>query len=121
MYQQVYNNGYGYVYTSPWNEWQQQYNHVHLTQGRFYPLGIKDAEKLAGGSLIWDTDDDGTGQRLYLDATTGITLSLSYHWRIFWNEREITLDYPPVCDLDSSVTVEFHRVTTLVPTPIIVP
>lgn len=111
-YQQVYDNGYGYVYTSPRNEWHRQYNRVHLAQGRFYPLGIKDAEKLADGRLIWHTNDDGTGQPLKLNSTTGITLYITHHWYIFENEREVTLDYPPACEPDSPVVVYFRRVVT---------
>ncbi len=120
-YQQVYDNGKGYAYTSSWNEWRQQYNRIHLAGGRFYALGIEDATKLASGQLIWHTDDDGTGHPLDLDSTTGITLHVTPRWYVFTNEREVTLDYPPVCDLDSPVIVEFHRVVTPVLTPATIP
>jgi hypothetical protein len=113
-YQQIYDDGEGYVYTSPWNEWYQRDNRVHLDGGRFYPLGIEDAEKLADGRMSWHTDDDGTGHPLDLDNTTGITLQVTRHWYVLEGEREVTLDYPPVCDLDSPVIVEFHRVDTSV-------
>ena len=120
-YQQVYDDGRGYVYTSPWNEWHREYNRIHLDGGRFYPLGIEDAEKLANGQLFWHTDDDGRGRPLDLDSTTGITLHVTRHHYIFEGEREVTLDYPPVCDLDSPVIVEFHEVVTLASTPTAVP
>ena len=73
------------------------------------------------GELIWHTDDDGMGHPLDLNSTTGITLETTQGWYVFTNEREVTLNYPPVCDLDNPVIVEFHRVITPVLTPATIP
>ena len=48
-YQQVFDNGKGYVYISPWNEWRMERLpdgrvRLHLEGGRYYPEGIEIAE-----------------------------------------------------------------------------
>ncbi len=106
-YQQVYNDGQGYTYTSPWNKWHFNGRTLHLEGGRFYPLGIEDAEKLANGQLYYYSDDDGTGRPLELDSTTGVIL---HAWPS--HGGEIILQYPPVCDLDAPLYVEFHLVAS---------
>lgn len=115
MYQQVYNDGKGYVYTSPWNRWHLDGRVLHLEGGRFYPLGIEHAEKLANGRLFYYSDDDGTGRPLVLDSTTGIIL---HAWPRSERERGVILKYPPVSEV---IIVEFHRVATPVPTPTAIP
>ncbi len=120
-YQQIYDDGKGYVYISPWNRWHLKmdrgYVYVYLEGGRFYPLGIEDAEKLASGKLFFYSDDDGTGRPFELDSTTGIFLLRSASWYIFTGEYEVTLNYPPVCDLDSPVIVKFYPVSPSPPAP----
>jgi hypothetical protein len=122
-YQQVYDDGRGYVYTSPWKKWYLESRRgggiLHLEDGWFYSLGIRDAEKLASGRLFWHTDDDGTGHPLDLDSTTGIILHV---WPRSQREGEVVLKYPPACGLDLPViAVELYRVATPAPTPTAVP
>ena len=105
VYQQVYNDGQGYVYTSPWNRWYFGGRTLRLEGGRFYPLGIEDAERLANGQLYYHSNDDGTGRPLDLDSTTGIVL---HAWPR--SGGGIVLQYPPVCDLDAPIFVEFQPV-----------
>lgn len=118
-YQQIYDNGRGYVYTSPWNKWHltRPYGRIHLEGGRFYPLGIEDAEALANGQLFWHTDDDGTGHSLDLDSTTGVFLDVRYDGYILEGRGEMTLEYPLVC-IDGFARVTFHRVADPGPIPI---
>lgn len=71
-YQQVYSDGRGYVYESPWNKWYlDEYRGssvVRLAGARFYPLGIEDAEKMATGELVYHAIDYG-GERIDLDGS----------------------------------------------------
>ena len=117
-YQQVYDDGRGYVYTSPWNSWYLEDRKgsaiLHLEGGRFYPLGTEFAEALADGSSHYHSDDDGTGKPLDLDATEVIL-----HVRTKSGQR--SLEYPPVCDLDSPAIVNFYLVATPVPTFTLLP
>jgi hypothetical protein len=110
-YQQTYEDEYGYVFTSTWNNWYLGYSagrHViHLEGGRFYPLGIEDAEALAEGRLIY-TNYGVWGDPLQLDGTE-VVLYVGFNSHA---SREMYLYYPPVCDLDSPVTVEFIELDT---------
>jgi len=112
-YQQIYDDGKGYVYTSPWAKWYVEDRKgsavLHLEGGRFYPLGIGFAEALADGSWYYRSDDDGRGYPLHLDGTEVIL-----HVRTRSAER--SLDYPPVCDPDVPVIVKFYLVATPAPT-----
>jgi hypothetical protein len=107
-FRQVYDDGTGYVYTSPWNEWRLEDRGagavLHLQGGRFYPLGIELAEALADGSFSYHSDDDGRGQPLDLDGT-----EIILHVRR--RSGQTSLDYPPVCDLDAPVIVTFYAVS----------
>jgi hypothetical protein len=52
-YQQIYKDGKGYVYTSPWYKWWLEDGRIiHLEHGRFYPYGISMAEALGKGDTI---------------------------------------------------------------------
>ncbi|NIQ82575.1 MAG: hypothetical protein GTN93_31755 [Anaerolineae bacterium] len=108
-YQQIYDDGRGYVYVSPWNRWRLEEDRgasiLHLEGGRFYPLGKEWAEALAERSWQYHSDDDGRGQPLDLDGTEVIL-----HVRSRSGER--SLEYPPVCDLDAPVIVNFRLVAS---------
>ncbi|NIN94247.1 MAG: hypothetical protein GTO49_04500, partial [Anaerolineae bacterium] len=110
-YQQLYDDGRGYVYVSPWNRWRLEEEEdrgasiLHLEGGRFYPLGKEWAEALAERSWQYHSDDDGRGQPLDLDGTEVIL-----HVRSRSGQR--CLEYPPVCDLDAPVIVNFRLVAS---------
>lgn len=109
-YQQVYDDGRGYVYVSPWNRWHLKDDRgasiLHLEEGRFYPLGIEWAEALAERSWQYHADDDGRGQPLDLDGTEAILFVRASAQR----PGGVYFLYPPVCAPDVPVYVEFHRV-----------
>lgn len=106
-YQQTYEDGYSYVFTSTWNSWYLDYSAgryvIHLEGGRFYPIGIEDAEALAEGRLIY-TNYGVWGDPLQLDGTE-VVLYVGFNSSA---SGEMYLYYPPVCDLDSPVTVKFY-------------
>jgi hypothetical protein len=113
-YQQVYDDGKGYVHTSTWNNWYQDDSGgravLHLEGGRFYPLGIKRAESLSRGPWVY-TDENGYGWGRSLELnSTEVVLFVTHHWYILKDEHEVTLDYPLVCDPDSPVYVTFYLV-----------
>ena len=113
-YQQVYDDGKGYVYTSTWNNWYQDDSGgravLHLEGGRYYPLGIKRAESLSRGPWVY-TDENGYGWGRSLELnSTEVVLFVTHHWYILKDEHEVTLDYPLVCDPDSPVYVTFYLV-----------
>jgi hypothetical protein len=109
-YQQVYEDGKGYVYVSSWSRWFLESSKgslvLHLEGGRFYPLGIDGAERLASGQLSYHSDDDGRGNSLDLDGSE-VILNVVGSYQAPGGRF---LDYPPVCDLDSPVIVTFHLV-----------
>lgn len=111
-YQQVYDDGRGYVYTSPWKTWRLEEDRgscvLRLEAGRFYPLGIEWAEALAEGSWTYHADDDGRGQPLDLDGTEVIL----FVYADGDPPGGVYLSYPPVCVPDVPVYVDFHRVET---------
>ncbi len=113
-FRQVYDDGRGYVYTSPWNNWYLEDRRagpvLHLERGRFYALGIEFAEALADGSSHFHSDDDGRGQPVDLDGS-----------EVILQVTKASLDYPPVCDLDAPVIVTFYLVGMPAPTSTLLP
>jgi hypothetical protein len=110
-YQQVYEDGRRYVYAGPWSAWYLEEVPggvtLHLEGGRFFPLGVGGAERLASGQLSYHSDDDGRGNPLDLDGSEVIL-------NVVGSARASSgryLEYPPVCDLDSPVIVTFYLVT----------
>lgn len=119
-YQQVYDDGKGYLYTSPWNRWYLEDHRgsavLRLEGARFYPLGIEDAEKMAKGELVYQAIDytgasvdlDGTEVLLYVYVGTGTPGGMQ-------------LRHLEVCDPDSPAIVDFYLESTPPPTPTILP
>jgi hypothetical protein len=106
-YQQVYSDGRGYVYESPWNNWYlDEYRGssvVRLAAARFYPLGIEDADKMARGELVYHAIDY-SGGRIDLD---GSELPV-YAYVSPAAPGGIYLRHLQVCDPDAPVIVDFH-------------
>jgi hypothetical protein len=70
-YQQVYDDGKGYVYTSPWNKWHLKRlsngrTQIHLRGGRYYPSGIQTAENYARGRSLMFLYDPATDKTVDL-------------------------------------------------------
>ena len=109
-YRQVYDDGRGYVYTSPWNNWHlDEYRGssiLHLEGGRFYPLGIEDAEKMARGELLWSAIDY-TGGRIDLDGSE----VLLYAYGSPAAAGGTHLRHLQVCDPDAPAIVDFYLET----------
>lgn len=106
-YQQVYEDRKGYVYTSPWNEWHLDHSRrgyliVRLKGGRFYPLGVEDAERIARGELRYHVESYG-GEIVTVDATEVILY-------VFATREGPYLEHLPVCEPDFPVNVEFYRI-----------
>jgi len=108
-YKQVYHDGRGYEYESSWNAWHLEKRErgtiIHLMDGRFYLLGIQEAEKLANGQSFVYLDDDGRSYPLGLDGSEVIL-------HVFRDDKApggFVLEYPPVCDLGGSALMEFYR------------
>lgn len=105
-YQQVFKDGEGYVYTSPWYKWWLEGGRVvHLEQGRFYLNGIVRAEMLARG------DAEIAYPEITLDGTEIILYALHDSSAL----GGVILEHLPVGDGDSPDIVQFHRVSTSVP------
>ena len=110
-YQQTFEGERGYVYTSPWNKWWLESGRIlHLEGGRFYPLGIKDAEDLASGRLGASLINP-IGERVELDGTEIVLYASGYSDA----PGGVVLEHLAVGDPDSPNIVRFYRVTTLVP------
>jgi hypothetical protein len=107
-YQQVYADGEGYVYTGPWSRWYVEHEGgvsvLHLVGGRFYPLGIVEAERLARGQLICDMPDY-SGGRIILDGSQIVL----YAYGSSLAPGGIILRHLEVCDPDSPAIVDFWR------------
>lgn len=110
-YQQTFEGEKGYVYTSPWNKWWLESGRVlHLEGGRFYPLGIQDAEDLASGRLGASLISP-TGERVELDGTEIVLYPSSYSDA----PSGVVLEHLAVGDPDSPDIVRFYRVTAPAP------
>lgn len=109
-YQQVYDDGRGYVHKSPWNKWYlEEYRGssvVHLEGGRFYPLGIEDAEKMASGELVYHAIDY-SGGRIDLDGTEVVLYAYVSPEAL----GGIHLRHLQVCDPDAPAIVDFYLET----------
>jgi hypothetical protein len=104
-YEQIYNDGYGYVYKGGWQPWHLDPEKlIHLTSGRWYPSGISNAEGYAedgGISVVL------RGKRIYLDLDQEILLV------VFVERRgELFLQHLPAFDPDSG-GVTFHRISSV--------
>lgn len=118
-YQQIYDNGKGYVYTSPWNKWSLERLpngrlQVHLEGARYYLNGIEWAEDPGAVVVTWDPATGemvklGKGKELILNVNVVVSTSSS------GVTREVILEHLPTGDPDSPEIVKFHRVTTPVP------
>jgi len=119
-YQQVYDDGKGYVYTSLWNKWYLKPGErlLYLEGGRVYPLGIKEAERRAANprgvavctylpysSMDKHIEIDCTDAILYIRPEPGAPGGL-------------ILVYPEVGDPDDPEYVQFYLVATPTPTAI---
>lgn len=116
-YQQIYDDGKGYTYTSSWNKWYLESGRVlHLENGRIYPLGIAEAEKRAqsrGAICSYLSQIPGKGI-----IEVNCTEALLY---VFGNSvapGSAVLEHLQVGDPDAPKVVVFYRVSTLVATPL---
>lgn len=105
-YQQTYQDGRGYAYTSPWYEWWlDESSIVHLDRGRFYLNGIVEAEMLAEGDALIT----------YPEVTLDGTEIILYVWRDANAPGGLVLEHLPVGDGDSPDIVQFYQESTLIP------
>lgn len=115
-YQQKYADGKGYVYTGPRSQWYVEYERgvsvLHLLGGRFYALGIVEAERLARGQLIYDAPDY-SGGRVTLDGSEIVL----YAYGSSLAPGGIILRHLAVCDPDSPAIVDFWREAKGTPSP----
>jgi hypothetical protein len=110
-YQQIYEDGKGYVYVSTWNKWYlDESKIVHLEGGRWYPLGIPYAERLALG-MSHASVIDWAGKRVELNGKEALLLVHAHRGA----PRGMILMHMPVGDPDSPQTVKFYLVATPVP------
>lgn len=105
-YQQTYQDGKGYVYTSPWYEWWlDEGSIVHLDRGRFYLHGTVEAEMIAEGDAVV----------AYPEVTLDGTEIILYVWRDANAPGGLVLEHLPVGDGDSPEIVQFYQESTLIP------
>lgn len=107
-YQQMYKDGNGYMYESPWYKWYMDADKlIHLEGGRWYPRGAREAEKLTNGAI---ESIVVRGKRVEVDLAEE-TLLIVYN---FIGE-EIVLGHLHIGDPDGFGTVYFHRIDTITP------
>jgi hypothetical protein len=106
-YQQIYEDGKGYAYTSPWYKWWLDEGAiVHLEHGRFYLNGITEAEMIARGDA----------RIVYPELTLDGTKIILYVRRDSNAPGGLILEHLPVGDGDSPDIVQFYRESSSVPT-----
>jgi hypothetical protein len=112
-YQQIYDDGMGYKYTSPWNKWRLERGYIlHLAGGRFYGLGIRDAESYAHGA---DLTVRGPGnEKMEL---IGEMVFFVYPASSKGGAAQLVSPPIPLTDPDTPTTVLLYRVSTVAPTP----
>ncbi len=132
-YQQVFDDGKGYVYTSPWNEWRMERLpdgrvRLHLEGGRYYPEGpeIAEAEGMhyvpEGASeelqrfreTPWTFFDSVTGEPLTMVGELILNVNASPSFR--GGMALVHMQY----DIDSGPG-EFYLIETPIPTITIAP
>ncbi len=112
-YQQIYDDGKGYKYISPWSRWWIERDWIlHLEGGRFFALGIEDAEAYARGVAL--TVLGPANERVEL-----IREMVFFVFPASPAEGGAKLVSPYVIsnDPDTSPNVTFYRVSTPVATP----
>lgn len=120
-YQQVYDDGKGYVYRSPWNRWHLKSKEgiLYLESGRMYSLGIEEAEQRANarGALCTYLPYSSMDDNITIDCADAILYILPEPGA----KGGVVLLYPQVCDPDASKYVKFYLVATLGPAVTIAP
>lgn len=119
-YQQIYDDGKGYVYRSSWNKWylNSEGRILHLKNGRIYSLGIREAEKRARarGALCSYIPESIFEKDITIECTDAILYVIPEPDA----EGGLVLQYP-ACHPDDIKRVEFYLAATPVPTATIAP
>lgn len=119
-YQQIYDDGKGYVYTSPWSKWylKSKERILYLEGGRLYPLGVKEAERRAknprGAALCTYLPYSSMDKNVEIDCTDAVLYILPEPSV----QGGLILAYPEVGDPDDPEYVKFYLVATPTPTTI---
>jgi len=116
-YQQIYDDGRGYVYASLWNKWyvKPKERLLYLESGRLYPLGVKEAERRArnprGAALCTYPPYSSMDKNIEIDCTDAVLYILSEPSA----QGGLILVYPEVGDPDDPEYVKFYLVATPMP------
>jgi len=100
-YQQVYSNGSGYTYESPWNNWYLDSDgFLHLEGGRWYVGGPAKAESDSKGAVLSTKIKD-----------KDVTINLGEEILLVISTRRgaTVLEHMPLGDPDSPIVVFFSR------------
>ena len=110
-YQQIYDDGKGYKYVSPWNKWRlERGRDLYLEGGRFYALGIEDAKAYARGGILDVIAPGNERMELMREIVLFVgPTSLAPGGAVLFS--------PPISDLDAPKFAKFYRVLTFTSTP----
>lgn len=121
-YQQIYNDGKGYLYISPWNKWRldSKESFLYLESGRAYYLGIEDAERTAKNPPGKAMCTYLRNERIDVDCADVIFQVLPASMATNLTDKRVVLESSELGDPDDPEYVRFYLIATPVPTATVV-